>query len=255
MTERNGYTASELLAVMSARLLSDGQIVFAGVGIPLLAATLAQRDRDAPAAATSAASLGAAMAEARGHRGYQLLVAGFFVCGFHITFIGTHLPAYLSDRGLDADEAALALALIGLFNIFGSIICGVAGGRFAKKNVLSAIYIARSVVIVAFLMAPLSAWAAYAFAAAMGLLWLGTVPLTSALVAQVFGPRYMGALFGIVFFSHQIGAFIGVWLGGYVFDVTGSYDVVWWIAILLGLAATALHLPINERPLARVAAG
>jgi predicted MFS family arabinose efflux permease len=239
------YGWSLALMIMAALALS----------MVLLAMTLAQRAENQPVAAPSAASLGEAMAEARHHRGYHLLVAGFFVCGFHITFIATHLPAYLNDRGLAADEAAFALALIGLFNIFGSIACGMAGGRFAKKNVLALLYLARAVVILGMLLAPLAAWSAYVFTALMGLLWLGTVPLTSALVAQVFGPRYMGALFGIVFFSHQIGAFIGVWLGGYVYDLTGSYDVVWWISIVLGLVAAALHWPINERPLVRVATG
>jgi predicted MFS family arabinose efflux permease len=197
-------------------------------------------------------SLAAALREASGHGGYQLLVAGFFVCGFHVTFIATHLPAYLSDRGLAPTDAATALALIGLFNIAGSLAAGALGQRFPKKYVLSLMYAARAVAIAAFVTLPMTPWTAWGFAAVMGLLWLGTVPLTSGLVAQIFGPQYMGMLFGLVFFSHQVGAFLGAWLGGRLFDATGSYAVVWWIAVGLGVLAMLLHLPINERPLARL---
>lgn len=197
-------------------------------------------------------SIGEALAEARRHPGFLYLNAGFFVCGFHITFIGTHLPAYLTDLGLSATAASVSLALVGLFNIIGSLACGAAGGRYSKKYLLSGVYLARSAIILAFLLAPASNLSAYLFGAGMGLLWLGTVPLTSALVAQIFGPRYMSTLFGIVFFSHQVGAFLGVWLGGRIYDTTGSYDTVWWIAIALGLLAAALHLPINERPVPRL---
>ena len=200
-------------------------------------------------------TFGEALAEARAHSGYRYLTVGFFVCGFHVVFIGTHFPAYLTDLEFSREVGAQALILIGVFNVIGSYLAGIVGARYSKKYALTWIYLARSVAILLFITLPPSIYTVYGFSAAIGLLWLSTVPLTSGIVAQVFGPRYMGALFGIVFFSHQIGAFIGVWLGGYVFDVTGSYDVVWWIAILLGLAATALHLPINERPLARVAAG
>jgi len=197
-------------------------------------------------------SFAAALREASGHGGYLLLVAGFFVCGFHVTFIATHLPAYLSDRGVQPSDAAIALALIGLFNIAGSLAAGALGQRFPKKNVLSAFYAARAVAIAAFVTLPMTPWTAWGFAAVMGLLWLGTVPLTSALVAQIFGPQYMGTLFGLVFFSHQVGAFLGAWLGGRLFDVTGSYAVVWWIAVGLGVLAMLIHLPINEKPLARL---
>ena len=197
-------------------------------------------------------SIGEALAEARRHPGFLYLNAGFFVCGFHITFIGTHLPAYLTDLGLSATAASVSLALVGLFNIIGSLACGAAGGRYSKKYLLSGVYLARSAIILAFLLAPASNISAYLFGAGMGLLWLGTVPLTSALVAQIFGPRYMSTLFGIVFFSHQVGAFLGVWFGGRIYDTTGSYDTVWWIAIALGLLAAALHLPINERPVPRL---
>jgi predicted MFS family arabinose efflux permease len=197
-------------------------------------------------------SVGAALKEASGHGGYLLLTAGFFVCGFHVTFIATHLPAYLSDRGVLPSDAAIALALIGLFNIVGSLMSGAAGQRFSKKYVLSLIYAARAVAIAAFITLPISPWTAWVFAAVMGLLWLGTVPLTSGLVAQIFGPQYVGTLFGIVFFSHQVGAFLGAWLGGKLFDATGSYAAVWWIAVGLGVLAMLLHLPINERPMARL---
>ena len=201
----------------------------------------------APAAAGQHQSLGQALRLARGHPGYLYLTAGFFVCGFHITFIATHLPAYLTDRGLEAGAGAVALMLIGLANILGSAACGWLGGRYSKKWTLSAMYVLRSIAVLGLLYAPFSEWTAYAFAFGMGLLWLGTVPLTSGLVAQIFGPQNLGALFGIVFFSHQAGAFLGVWLGGYVYDATGSYDPVWWTAIALGLLAALLHLPIDER--------
>ena len=216
-----------------------------------LAAPLAGKPQVAVDAGGSQ-SMGEALVEARRHPGFLYLNAGFFVCGFHITFIGTHLPAYLTDLGLSATAASVSLALVGLFNIIGSLACGAAGGRYSKKYLLSGVYLARSVIILVFLLAPASNLSAYLFGAGMGLLWLGTVPLTSALVAQIFGPRYMSTLFGIVFFSHQVGAFLGGWRGGRVYDVTGSYDLVWWIAIVLGLLAAALHLPINERPVPRL---
>jgi predicted MFS family arabinose efflux permease len=229
--------------------------IFAVVALAmiLLAWALAGKPA-APAAAGPRQSFATALREACGHRGYLLLTAGFFVCGFHVTFIATHLPAYLSDRGVQPSDAATALALIGLFNIFGSLLSGAAGQRFSKKYVLSLIYAARAVAIAAFVTLPLSPWTAWIFAAVMGLLWLGTVPLTSGLVAQIFGPQYVSMLFGVVFFSHQVGAFLGAWLGGKLFDATGSYVVVWWIAVLLGVVAMLLHLPINERPLARLRA-
>ena len=201
------------------------------------------------AAGTAPQSLATALRLARGHTGYLYLSAGFFVCGFHITFIATHMPAYLTDRGLSAGQGAAALMLIGLFNIVGSALFGWLGGRYSKKWSLSAIYLARSVAVLFLLYAPFSQWTAYVFAASMGLLWLGTVPLTSGLVAQIFGPQNLGALFGIVFFAHQAGAFLGVWMGGYIFDLTGSYDPVWWTAVALGLLAALLHLPIDEKPL------
>ena len=193
-----------------------------------------------------------ALAEARRHSGYLYLTAGFFVCGWHVAFIAVHLPAYLADGGLSTEIAAWCLALVGLFNVIGSYVAGVLGGRLSKKYCLSFLYTARSVLILAFIALPLSAASALAFSAIMGLLWLSTVPLTSGLVAQIFGPRYMATLFGIVFLSHQIGSFLGVWLGGYLYDVYGSYDVIWWLSIALGLIAALLHWPIDEREVPRL---
>jgi predicted MFS family arabinose efflux permease len=193
-----------------------------------------------------------ALAEAAHHPGFLYLSAGFFVCGWHVAFIAVHLPAYLADGGIATETAAWCLALIGLFNVVGSYTAGVLGGRLSKKYCLSFLYLARSVVILAFIMLPLSVGSALLFSAVIGLLWLSTVPLTSGLVAQIFGPRYMGTLFGIVFFSHQVGSFLGVWLGGYLYDVYGSYDLIWWLSIALGLIAALLHWPIDERAVARL---
>jgi predicted MFS family arabinose efflux permease len=211
------------------------------------------RSRPGGAASTQPQTIGQALHEASRHRGFVLLTAGFFVCGFHVAFIQVHLPAYVSDMGLPGEIGAWALALVGLFNVVGSLASGYFGGRYSKKNMLSLIYFARAAVIAGFILTPVSATSVMVFAGAMGLLWLSTVPPTSAIVAQVFGPQYMAMLFGIVFFSHQIGAFTGVWLGGYLFDTTGSYDVVWWGGVVLGIFAGIVHLPINERPLARLA--
>ncbi|MBK8208596.1 MAG: MFS transporter [Rhodospirillales bacterium] len=199
-------------------------------------------------------SLVAAIGEARSHAGYWLLNAGFFVCGFHVAFVATHLPAYLADQGLPPSISAWSLAMIGLFNIFGSYLFGVLGGRFRQKWVLSAIYAARAVVIALFIALPLSGTTAVAFGAAIGFLWLGTVPLTSGLVARVFGVRYLSMLYGVVFASHQLGAFLGAWGGGLAYDLLGSYDSVWLASIGLALFATLIHLPINDQPLARLAA-
>jgi len=218
-----------------------------------LALALAGRPA-APASGSTGApaivqSLGEALGEAGRHGGFWYLTIGFFVCGFQVVFIAVHLPAYLGDIGLSAGLGATALALIGFFNIVGTWLCGFLGGRYSKKYLLSSLYTLRSLVIAVFLLAPKTEATVLVFAAAIGLLWLGTVPLTSGLVAQIFGVRYMSTLFGIVFFGHQVGSFLGVWLGGVVFDATGSYDSIWIASVLLGLAAAALHLPIAERPL------
>ncbi len=197
-------------------------------------------------------SLTDAISEASRHRGYWLLVTGFFVCGFHVAFIQVHLPAHITDLGMDASIGAWAISLVGLFNIVGSYYSGVLGGRFSKKYLLSLLYASRVVVITIYVTVPATVTTTLVFSGFMGLLWLSTVPLTSGIVAQIFGPRYMGMLFGFVFFSHQVGAFIGVWLGGMLYDATGSYDVVWWLAVGLGVFAALIHFPIDEKSVPRL---
>ncbi|UCH75672.1 MAG: MFS transporter [Rhodospirillales bacterium] len=199
-------------------------------------------------------SISQAIQEAGGHRGYWLLNAGFFVCGFHVMFIASHLPAFVVDKGLAPALGALALTLVGLANIIGSYLSGVLGGRYSKRYLLSFIYFARAVAFLFFILLPVTEVSVVVFAFVLGLLWLSTVPLTSGLVAQIFGPRYMATLFGIVFFSHQVGSFLGAWLGGYFYDLTGSYDVVWWASVALGVFSGLIHWPIDERPVARLAA-
>jgi len=206
-----------------------------------------------PKVHASKQSLREALREARGHRGYRLLVAGFFVCGFHVAYIATHLPSYIVDRGLSAELGAWTLGLVGLFNVVGALGGGFLGDKISKRYLLSALYFGRAVLFTVFVLTPLTETTVLLFGVIMGLLWLSTVPVTSALVAQIFGPQYMATLFGIVFFSHQIGGFLGAWLGGYLFDTTGSYDLVWWISVALGLASAALHLPIDEKPVSRLA--
>jgi MFS family permease len=196
-------------------------------------------------------SIGAALREAFSYRSFQLLMAGYFVCGFQVVFIGVHLPSYLKDNNLTPDVATTALALIGLFNVFGTYAAGALGQRWPKRHLLSAIYALRSVIIVAFLAAPLTPWSVYLFSAAMGLLWLSTVPPTNAVIAQIFGVQYLSMLGGVVFLSHQVGSFLGAWLGGKLYDATGSYDVVWWLAIALGVFAALINLPVREGAIAR----
>ncbi|WP_445261843.1 MFS transporter [Pseudomonas sp. EA_35y_Pfl2_R5] len=197
-------------------------------------------------------TLGEALREACSHSGFWLLALGFFVCGFQVVFIGVHLPAYLVDQHLPALVGTTVLALVGLFNIFGTYIAGWLGGRMSKPRLLSALYLARAVVITAFILTPLTVWSAYAFGVAMGLLWLSTVPLTNGTVATLFGVRNLSMLGGIVFLFHQLGAFLGGWMGGYLYDHTGSYDLVWQIAVLLSLLAAALNWPVRELPVARL---
>ena len=195
-----------------------------------------------------------ALREAFRDRSFLLLTAGYFVCGFQVVFIGVHFPSYLLDKGLGAETGVTALALIGLFNVFGSYGVGHLAGRFQKRYLLATIYFSRSVLITAFLLLPLTPWSVYVFSAIIGLLWLSTVSPTNAIVAQIFGLRYFGMLSGVVFFSHQVGSFMGVWLGGRLFDTTGSYDVVWIICIALGVVAGLLNLPVDERhPAAKLA--
>jgi MFS family permease len=194
-----------------------------------------------------------AVAEAFKYPSFQLLMAGYFVCGFQVVFIGVHMPSYLKDHGLSPQVASYALALIGLFNVLGTYAAGSLGQRLAKRKILAFIYLARAVAISVFLVVPLSPWSVYVFASVMGLLWLSTVPPTNATVAQIFGVAHLSMLSGFVFFSHQLGSFMGVWLGGYLYDRTGNYDVVWYIAIALGVFAALINLPIQERAIARPA--
>jgi predicted MFS family arabinose efflux permease len=189
--------------------------------------------------------------EAFKYRSFQLLMAGYFVCGFQVVFIGVHMPSYLKDNGLSPQVASYALALIGLFNVIGTYAAGALGQRFPKRYILSFIYLARAVAISIFLIVPLSPASVYVFAAVMGVLWLSTVPPTNAVVAQIFGVAHLSMLGGFVFFSHQIGSFMGVWLGGVLYDQTGSYDIVWYISIALGVFAALINLPVRESPIAR----
>jgi len=190
--------------------------------------------------------------EAFGYRPFLLLLSGYFVCGFQVVFIGVHLPAYLKDKGiLDPNVAVIALALVGLFNIFGSYYAGKLGGRFPKRYLLSFIYLSRSAIIALFLLAPLTSASVYVFAGALGLLWLSTVPLTNGVIAGIFGVRNLSMLSGFVFFSHQVGSFLGVWLGGYLYARQGSYDMVWGIVLALGVFAALINLPINEKAIVR----
>ena len=199
-------------------------------------------------------SIAEAVAEAFRYPSFLLLTAGYFVCGFQVVFIGVHMPSYLKDHGLSPQVASYALALIGLFNVFGTYIAGSLGQRMQKKNILVFIYLARAVVISIFLLVPLSPMSVYVFAATMGVLWLSTVPPTNAALAQIFGIQHLSMLSGFVFFSHQIGSFMGVWLGGYVYDQTGSYDLVWYIAIGLGVFAGLINMPVKEAPIRRLPA-
>ncbi|MBK8120261.1 MAG: MFS transporter [Sulfuritalea sp.] len=224
-------------------------LVFAAGALLIMPLGSALTSGLAAGAAGSGQTAREALGEAMRERGFVLLIAGFFVCGFQVVFIGVHFPSYLIDKGMGAETGMTALALIGLFNVFGSYSAGHLGSRWPKRHLLAAIYVARSVTIGLFLWAPLTAVSVYLFSAAMGLLWLSTVPLTNAIVAQVFGVRYLGMLSGLVFFSHQVGSFLGAWLGGRLFDTTGSYDAVWGICILLGVLSALIHLPIDERSL------
>ena len=222
------------------------------VMIPL--ALLLSGDRSRSSEPPSTQTIGEALTEAITHRGFVLLTVGFFVCGFHVAFITVHFPAYVRDIGLDPAVGAWSIALIGLMNIIGSFVSGMVGQHWSKKYSLSFIYLARAVCIFLLVVSPKTELNTYLFAGAMGILWLSTVPLTTGIVVQVFGVRYMATLFGIVFFSHQVGSFLGVWLGGRLYDHTGTYDGMWWAGIIAGVVAAVIHLPINEKPLARLSA-
>lgn len=198
-------------------------------------------------------SLSAALREAFSHRGFWLLNLGFFACGFQLAFIASHMPAYLLDKGLSGNHAVAGLAIIALANVVGTYVCGWLGGLHRRKYLLSGIYLARAAAMAAFVLLPLSPWTLYVFCAVMGFIWLGTVPLTNGLISQVFGVQYITTLFGFVFFGHQLGSFFGVWLGGYVFDATRSYDLIWMASIALGVVAALLHYPIDDREIVRYA--
>jgi MFS family permease len=196
-------------------------------------------------------TIGQALREAFKYPSFQLLMAGYFVCGFQVVFIGVHMPSYLRDKGLSPQVASYALALIGLFNVFGTYVAGTLGQKLAKRKILATIYFGRAIAISLFLWVPISPTSVYVFSAVMGLLWLSTVPPTNATIANIFGISHLSMLGGFVFFSHQIGSFLGVWLGGYLYDRTGSYDIVWYIAIVLGIFAAIVNLPVRESPIAR----
>ena len=229
-------------------------LIFSGIVLLILPLSLALAAPQTVAPAPGAPppqSVVQALAEAFGHKSYVLLVIGFFTCGFQLFFITVHLPAYLVDRGLSVDIGAWTIGVIGLFNIVGSVAAGWLGDRMPKRYLLSAIYFIRSLAILVFITLPASPASAIAFGAVIGLLWLSTVPPTSGLVAVMFGTRWLAMLFGFAFFSHQVGGFLGVWLGGLLFEMTGSYDIVWWLAIALGVASAVISLPIVEKPVER----
>ncbi len=225
--------------------------LLAGAALLIVPLAWGVRERQGTGAAAGHQSIGQALKEAFGYRSFQLLMLGYFVCGFQVVFIGVHLPSYLKDHGLGIGVSTGALMLIGLFNIFGTYVAGMLGQRFPKRYLLSAIYGLRAVAIVTFISVPLTPASVYVFAAVIGFLWLSTVPPTNAVVAQIFGAQHLSMLGGFVFFSHQIGSFLGVWLGGRLYDATGSYDVVWWLAVALGVVAMLANLPVRETPILR----
>jgi MFS family permease len=223
----------------------------ASLAIAPLALGLREPPRPAAPAGTREQSVMEALREAFAYPSFRWLTAGYFVCGFQVVFIGIHMPSYLKDQGLTPDVATTALALIGLFNVIGTYAAGSLGQRWPKTWILSTIYALRSVAIVVFLLVPVTPWSVYVFSSVMGVLWLSTVPPTNAIVAQIFGVRYMSMLGGIVFLNHQLGSFMGAWLGGALYDRTGSYDAVWWIAVALGVFAALANLPVRENPILR----
>jgi MFS family permease len=230
-------------------------LVFAGMMLLVLPLSVMLATPSGAGASSAAKSQSGrqALSEAFGHRSYVLLVLGFFTCGFQLAFVTVHLPSYLVDRGLGADIGAWTIALIGLFNIIGSLASGWLSGRMPKRYLLSSIYFARALSIVVFITLPASVGSTLVFGAITGLLWLSTVPPTSGLVALMFGTRWLTMLFGFAFFSHQVGGFLGVWLGGLAFESTGSYDLVWWLSAFFGVASAVINLPIVERPVNRLA--
>lgn len=238
---------SSALLILAITALAIGPLAFGLREKRFTAGAMAAKASSPTGTSVSTQTAGQALKEAFGHRDYLLLTAGYFVCGFQLAFIGVHLPSYLKDHQLAPQLATTALALIGLFNVLGSYAAGALGARLRKNWILSSIYGLRALAMLLFIMAPLSAWSVGLFAAAMGTLWLSTVPPTNAIVAQMHGVRHLSMLGGIVFFSHQIGSFLGVWLAGRLYDFTGSYQVVWWLAIALGVLAALVNLPIQEQ--------
>ena len=256
-----GSAGMFLFAPLSQGLISaygwSDSLVYLGVlmlAVPLIAIPLRGNSSSGITAASEyKQTIGEALREALGHRSYLLLVAGFFVCGYQVAFITAHFPAYLGDLGIDARYAVIALALIGFFNIIGSLAAGFIGQRYSKPYFLAYIYIARSVAVSAFILLPKSPASVIVFAVVMGLLWLSTVPPTNGLVAIMFGTKHLGLLGGVVFLSHQVGSFLGVWMGGYLYDQFGTYDPVWWLGVVLGIFAAIVHWPIEEKGVARPA--
>ena len=256
-----GSAGMFLFAPLSQGLISaygwSDSLVYLGVLmllVPLIAIPLRGNSSSGITAASEyKQTIGEALKEALGHRSYLLLVAGFFVCGYQVAFITAHFPAYLGDLGIDARYAVISLALIGFFNIIGSLAAGFIGQRYSKPYFLAYIYIARSIAVSAFILLPKSPASVIIFAIVMGLLWLSTVPPTNGLVAIMFGTKHLGLLGGIVFLSHQVGSFLGVWMGGYLYDHFGTYDPVWWLGVALGIFAAIVHWPIEEKGVARPA--
>ena len=227
--------------------------VLACMSLAIIPLAFGLKEQAPPPAQAGDQSILAAVREAFAYPSFQLLMAGYFVCGFQVVFIGVHMPSYLKDHGLSPEVATMALALIGLFNVIGTYVAGVLGSRFSKPFILSGIYGLRAIAIAVFISVPLTPWSVYFFASVMGLLWLSTIPPTNAVVAQIFGVKYLSMLSGFVFVSHQVGSFMGAWLGGRLYDTTGSYDIVWWIAIALGVFGAIVNLPVREQPIQRAA--
>ena len=236
----------------------DALIIFAGLTLLVLPFSLAlatpRAGGPSPAGAAEPQSFRSALGEAILHRSYIYLVLGFFTCGFQLAFITVHMPAYLTDRGLSAQVGGWTIAVIGLFNIIGSLGSGWLGNRLPKRYILAIIYFIRAIAVLAFISFPVTPVSALVFGAVIGLMWLSTVPPTNGLVVVMFGTKWLAMLSGVVFFSHQVGGFLGVWIGGVAFERTGSYDVVWWLSILFGVLSALINLPIVEKPVARVAA-
>jgi len=221
--------------------------------VPLAGALAGRAQPEETPGGAAKQSLGAAIREAGGHRGYILLTSGYFVCGFQTLFIVSHFPALVGDKGITPDVSAWAISLIGLFNIFGCLMWGALSAKTRKKYLLCWLYALRSLAMAAFILLPMSEISVLVFAAVIGMLWLGTVQLTGAVISDIFGMKFMGTLFGLAFVSHQLGSFIGIWAGGWLYDIHGNYDVIWWSAIALGVIASLLHFPIDDRPVERAA--